>query len=158
MRLTHKPIEPIRKTRVVALDLERAFHLFTAEMGRWWPLATHSIAGDQATGVRFEGSIGGRVVELTDDGTEHSWAEVTAWDPPHRFALTWHPTLEPVAASALEVVFAPADNGTLVTLVHRGWEEFGDQAGSEFRRAYEPGWDAVLIGYDATSALRSARS
>ena len=61
MRLSPNPIEPVRKTRVVPLDPDEAFDLFTTRMGTWWPLLTHSIAETQATGVRFEQRIGGRV-------------------------------------------------------------------------------------------------
>jgi hypothetical protein len=99
--------------------MEQAFELFTARMGEWWPLATHSISASAATGVRFEGRIGGRVVELAEDGSEFVWAAVIAWDPPHRFALAWHPTPEPVAASVLDVAFEPAPAGTRLVLEHR---------------------------------------
>lgn len=148
MRVTRNPIEPIEKRRLVPLAPERAFTLFTVEMGRWWPLATHSIAGGEATGIRFECKVGGRVVELTSSGKEHVWAEVIAWDPPERLVMAWHPRLEPVASSTVEVVFDPAPDGTMITLTHRGWEEFGDQAGSQLRRQYDPGWDLVLTPFE----------
>lgn len=54
MRLAADAIEAVRKTRHVPLDLEDAFTLFTAGMATWWPLATHSIAGDDGGGSRLE--------------------------------------------------------------------------------------------------------
>ncbi|MDH3680721.1 MAG: SRPBCC domain-containing protein [Acidimicrobiia bacterium] len=144
MRLSTTPIEPIRKTRHVALDKAGAFELFTDRIGSWWPLATHSIADDHAVGVRFEGAVGGRVVELTDSGEEHSWADVIAWDPPHRFALAWHPIENPTAATIVDVRFHEAEGGTDVELEHRGWEELGPEDGQMWRDSYDPGWDAVL--------------
>jgi hypothetical protein len=76
MKLSGSPIEPVRKTRTVPLDPVEAFDLFTTRTGTWWPLASHSIAEHNAKGVRFEERIGGRIVELTEDGTGHSWADV----------------------------------------------------------------------------------
>lgn len=152
MRITHQPIEPIRKRRQVPLQPDRAFDLFTAGMHRWWPLATHSIGGVATTGVRFEGRIGGRVVEVTEEGEEYVWAEVIAWDPPHRFVLAWHPQIDPVAASTLEVVFRPIPSGTEVALQHRGWEEFGEEIGYRLREEYDPGWEMVLAPFETASA------
>ncbi|MDX1619961.1 MAG: metalloregulator ArsR/SmtB family transcription factor [Nitriliruptorales bacterium] len=85
-------LPPIVKTRTVPIPPERAFALFTERMGDWWPTTSHSISASADAGIRFEGRVGGRVVELTPDGEEHAWADVLAWDPPHRFALSWHPT------------------------------------------------------------------
>ena len=144
MRRSESPIEPVRKSCEVALAPEAAFELFTTRMGEWWPLGSHSIAQVDATGVRFEGRVGGRVVELTRDGAEQSWADVIAWDPPHRFVLAWHPNLEPTAASTLEVRFVAAGDGTRLDLEHRGWEEFGADEGRQLRDGYDPGWDHVL--------------
>ncbi|MGI9597336.1 MAG: hypothetical protein ACR2QK_14330, partial [Acidimicrobiales bacterium] len=64
MRKSQQPIEPVIKERDVAQPVEKAFELFTEGMGRWWPLASHSIGQDSAADVRFEGRIGGRVVEI----------------------------------------------------------------------------------------------
>lgn len=144
MILSSDPIEPIRKTRQVECDLATAFELFTARMGEWWPTSSHSISAAADARIRFEGWVGGRVVEITPDGIEHPWADVISWDPPHRFMLAWHPTQTPVAASILDVRFAPSLTGTMVDLEHRGWEEFGAEQGRALRAEYDPGWDIVL--------------
>ena len=152
MRLSDNPIQPILKTRSVSLDPVATFALFTTRMETWWPLQTHSIAQSKASGIRFEPHIGGRVVELTADGTEHPWADVIAWDPPHRFVLAWHPSLEPVAATILEVRFRLlADGGTQIDLEHRGWEELGAENGQATRDGYDPGWDSVLEPFGQVS-------
>ncbi|MGI9597607.1 MAG: SRPBCC domain-containing protein, partial [Acidimicrobiales bacterium] len=107
---------------------------------------------ERAAGVRFEARGGGRVVELTTEGTEHTWAEVIAWDPPHRFVMAWHPNPDPVAASIVEVGFEPTAGGCRLRLEHRAWEEFGPTVGTEARNQYDPGWDGVLGLYlDAAS-------
>lgn len=148
MRLAPDQIDPIQKTRQVPIPRERAFELFTSEIGSWWPLQTHSIAEKDATGVRFEGWIGGRVVELTKTGEELAWAEVIAWDPPFRFALSWHPNPEAEAASILDVRFEEAGDETIVRLEHRGWEEFGAVKGQELRGGYDPGWEETLTVFE----------
>lgn len=138
-------IPPVRKTCNVPLPPERAFDLFTARMGEWWPVETHSIAADAAAvrTLRFEGRVGGRVIEVTADGREHSWADVLAWNPPTRFVLSWHPTVEPLAASRLEVTFRAVEGGTEILLTHSMWEEFGED-GVRLRDQYDGGWDVVL--------------
>jgi uncharacterized protein YndB with AHSA1/START domain len=149
MRRSGTPIEPVRKERHVPLAVADAFELFTLGMGSWWPLPTHSVAGEAALDVRFEGRVGGRVTEITRDGAEHPWAEVLTWDPPHRVVLAWHPTPEPAAASTIEVRFTPLHDGTRLWLEHRDWEEFGASAGADLRAGYDPGWDVVLAPYEA---------
>lgn len=144
MRKSDKPIEPVRKNRTVNLPPDKAFELFTSRMGEWWPLLSHSIGAANAVGIRFEGRVGGRVVELTSEGNEFAWADILAWDPPHRFVLAWHPSEEPVAASVLEVRFEASGLGTELHLEHRGWEEFGSTEGTAMRDQYGPGWDSVL--------------
>lgn len=151
MRLSTSTIEPVRKQRRVALGRDRTFELFTESMAIWWPLETHSCGGADAVDVRFEGRIGGRVVEVTTDGTEHEWADVIAWDPPHRFVLAWHPSPEPIAATIVDVRFAEIDDGgTQIDLVHSAWEELGDELGRSTRAGYETGWDHVLGEFDRT--------
>ena len=151
-RRSPTPIEPVRKERLLALPADEAFRLFTAGMAEWWPLATHSLAGERATGVRFEERLGGRVLELTADGTELAWADVLAWEPPRRLVLSWHPTLEVAAASILEVRFEQAGSGCRLRLMHGDWEAFGAQLGAELRDGYEPGWDVVLAPFEARAA------
>ena len=159
MRLSDNPIEPVRKTRTVQLDPVDAFDLFTTRMGTWWPLAAFSIGEHNATAVRFEPRVGGRVIESTEDGTEYSWADVIAWDPPHRFVVAWHPSVEPDAATILEVRFRPTSSGgTEVELEHRGWEELGAGHGNTVRGGYQSGWDAVLEPFEKASSVLTGMS
>ena len=152
LRRSATPIEPVRKERRLALAPPAAFRLFTADMGSWWPLATHSIAGDDAIGVRFEEREGGQVVELTGAGVEYPWADVLAWDPPNLVVLSWHPTVEVVAASIIEVRFEIDGDGCRMHLEHRDWEAFGEGLGNELRVRYDPGWDLVLAPFEARAA------
>lgn len=148
MSMSTTSIPPVKKTCTVPLPAAAAFDLFTTRIRDWWPVGTHSISADETAvaSVRFEGRVGGRVVEVTTDGREYSWADVLAWDPPSRFVLSWHPATEPLAASRLEVTFRPVDGGTEVLLEHSAWEEFGEQ-GDALRKDYDTGWDLVLGRY-----------
>ena len=147
-----KPIEPVRKERHLSIPAEEAFRLFTDRMGAWWPLSSHSIAGAAAADVRFEGRAGGQVWELATDGAEYAWADVLVWEPPVRVVLSWHPVVEVVASTTIEVRFEPVPDGCVLHLVHRDWEAFGEGLGSELRAGYEPGWDVVLAPFEARAA------
>ena len=139
------PLKPIRREITVAAPVETAFAMFTAHIGRWWPLGTHSVHGAESV-VAFEGD---RLVERW--GVEHSvWAEVAAWQPPTGFRLTWHPGSSPDSATDLEVTFTEHVDGTLVTLVHSGWER--TQAPAQVMERYAQGWLSVLGEYGASLA------
>ena len=151
MTTTQVDAGPIVKVRRVALPVEQAFELFTIGMSEWWPVDTHSVAREAVKTIRFEGRVGGRVVEVANDGTEHSWGEVQVWDPPRRFAMTWYPSGDRAALTTLEVRFEPyADGGAEVTLEHRGWETLAAEYGS-LRSNYDQGWVAVLLAFEDTA-------
>lgn len=157
MRPSPTTIEPVVKTRTVPLDPTAAFDLFTRRIGEWWPLASHSMSEDPGAAVRFEGRVGGRVVEVLPDGTECAWADVLAWDPPNQVVLSWHPSPEPEASSVLDIRFAGQGDGTLVTLEHSGWEEFGAVMGAQLRDSYDQGWELVLVPFEEASRRTSRR-
>ena len=150
MSSTQAAVEPVRKTIVVDCSLERAFEVFTREIGSWWPTSQYSIGGDKITEVVFEEHAGGRIFERHDDGGEGEWGRVLAWEPPHRFAMSWYPGSDSSTATELEVSFVPEGDGTRVDLTHAGWEILGKKA-TENRAAYDGGWIGVL-GFFATAA------
>jgi len=133
----------LRKTLVVAATRERAFEVFTAGVGGWWPMATHSTGKELVEAVVIEPREGGRFYERLQDGTENDWGVVTAWEPPERFASTWHPGYDEAEAQNLDVRFSPEGDGTRVELVHTGWERRGAKA-EQILRDYDSGWDYVF--------------
>ncbi len=148
---------PLVKTVVVPTTPERAFRLFTEELGKWWPLATHSVRGEEATDVRLEGAVGGQIVEYDASGPVGSWGTVSDWDPPHTVSFSWHPGSDPKQAGHVTVRFTATGEGatagsgngsdgsggsTLVELTHTGWERRPD--GAQARENYDSGWDFVL--------------
>ena len=141
---TAMALSPIVKSIEIDRPLNEAFDLFTAQMARWWPLASHSVGGGDARWCGIEAHVGGRVLERTESGEEHIWGTVIAWRPPDRVAFTWHPGQDSEPHTEVELRFAAiADGRTRVTLEHRGWAALGDRA-EAVHRNYGPGWDVVF--------------
>lgn len=141
-------IEPVRKQLIVPLPVEAAFQLFTEGMGRWWPLATHSVGKEQAETCFMEGWVGGRIVEVFKDGGQVEWGRVLIWEPYGKLSFTWHPGREPDTAQEITVTFNETAGGTQIELVHVGWEILGEEALAS-RDGYETGWDEVLAKYES---------
>ncbi len=135
----------IVKSVVVPVSAERAFEAFTVEMGRWWPLVTHSVGEEKATDVRLEGAVGGRIVEYDADGPIGYWGTISDWDPPKSVSFTWHPGADPKQAGHVTVRFTEVAGGTEVELTHSGWERRPD--GAQARKGYLVGWPLVLDFY-----------
>jgi uncharacterized protein YndB with AHSA1/START domain len=144
-------IEPVRKQLKVGLSVPLAFDLFTAGIGKWWPLLTHSVGEEQAETCFFEGRVGGRIVEVLKDGSQSEWGRVLVWEPFHRVGFTWYPGREPDTAQEVTVTFSEIPGGTVVELVHAGWESLGAVAKAR-RDGYVIGWDFVLAKYIIAAA------
>jgi uncharacterized protein YndB with AHSA1/START domain len=141
----------IRRSVTVDCSVEQAFETFTDRIHEWWPLSRHSIeqyeSGSPAATVVFQGGAGGQVYERTTKGEELKWADVIAYDPPHRFVLAWRPSREQDGPrTEIEVTFTDQGGKTLVELEHRGWEALGAEA-AEARQSYSEGWESVLGGF-----------
>jgi hypothetical protein len=73
------------------------------------------------------------------------WGTVTIWEPPSGVWFTWHPGTPEDEATEVEVTFTAAATGTVVELVHTGWEHRPDGEGA--RQGYDGGWVVVLARY-----------
>ena len=136
----------IRKSVTVRVPIETAFQVFTEGMGSWWPLATKSVGLEDAETVVVEPRLGGRVYERTRSGREHDWGKVLVWEPPQRFAFSWHPGRAPDTAQEVDVRFTAAGDDTEVALEHRGWERLVGPGG-QIPAHFESGWDDALARY-----------
>jgi uncharacterized protein YndB with AHSA1/START domain len=128
---------------LVNAPVERAFKVFTEEMGSWWHPDHHILVGELDRMV-FEPRVGGRIYDLATDGSECTWARVLAFDPPHRLVFSWDISprweieTDHAKSSEVEVTFvAQDDRTTRVELEHRhldrhgeGWEGERDAVGS----------------------------
>ncbi|HEX6655364.1 MAG TPA: SRPBCC family protein [Candidatus Limnocylindria bacterium] len=141
----------VRSSVTVKLPRDEAFRLFTERIGAWWPLSTHSVYEKEASGVTLEPRVGGRMYESASDGRISDWGTVTAWDPFDRVSVTWHPGDDEARATLVDVSFSDApDGGTLVDLLHTGWEVHGETA-REAADAYRSGWPRVLGQFAAAA-------
>lgn len=136
-------LPPIRREIIVDADPDQAFRVFTDGIGRWWPVAEHSVFG-AGSSVAFEDGV---IVETSAAGQRAEWGSVTRWEPGRALAFTWYPGHGPERATAVEVTFAAHGARTLVTLQHSGWEVYADPAAA--RDEYEHGWPTVAAGFAA---------
>jgi uncharacterized protein YndB with AHSA1/START domain len=145
-----KVLTPVRKTIEVSCTPERAFDVFTKEIGTWWPLNTHTMLDGDATGCVFGTAPGEKIYETAPDGTKCVWGRVTTWEPPRHVTFEWKPNTNDKPPTEVDVTFEPSEGGTMVTLIHSGWERLGDGA-DEARASYVTGWDPVLGQYAKTA-------
>lgn len=143
----------VEKSVTVSVPVERAFEVFTAEIGTWWPLRTHAVDTERSETVVMEGRVGGRLFERTPTGEEHVWGTLVAWEPPNRIVYSWHPGRGEETAQEVEITFSPEGEGTRVDIRHYGWEKLGDRL-EETIASYNEGWDKVIAVY-ARAAERS---
>ncbi|HJQ97758.1 MAG TPA: SRPBCC family protein [Candidatus Polarisedimenticolaceae bacterium] len=136
-------LQPLRKEVVVRRTPAEAFEVFTSKLHTWWPLHMFSIHQADAATCGIEPRVGGEVFERSKEGARAIWGTVLLWDPPRRFAMTWHPGREADTAQEVEVRFTAVPDGTKVELIHSGWAKLGAQA-KEAREGYEGGWATVF--------------
>jgi uncharacterized protein YndB with AHSA1/START domain len=110
-------------TTYVAVSPGDAFTVFTREIDRWWKRGPRHRQSLEVDGVlRFEG---GRLVELSADGTRRLFevGRVLVWEPGARLVFEWRArTFAPDEVTEVEIRFEPMNEGTRVTLEHRGWD------------------------------------
>jgi len=146
----------IRKTLMVRATPEKAFQVFTAGFGDWWP-KTHYLGSSPLKTAVIEPGVGGRWYSLHEDGAEILWGDVLAWEPPARLLLAWRITSEwaydPNLLTEVEVRFtAIGENQTRVDFEHRGLERFGDSdAADRTRVSMDGGWGMILESFQAAA-------
>ena len=117
---------------VVDAPVERAFKVFTDDIGSWWPPEHHILQGELAEMV-FEPRAGGHVYDRAVDGSECRWARVLVYEPPNRVVFSWDISLQwqiesdSAKTSEIEVRFiAETPDRTRVELEHRNLDRHGD--------------------------------
>ncbi|MEO5807133.1 DUF6968 family protein [Devosia sp.] len=145
---------PILRRLVVDGTPERAFLAFVNGISVWWPKG-FSANGENLTRVTIELTPGGRVFETGASGAEISWGSVTDFEPGVRIVMAWWLGLTEAAPTVIEVVFAPALDGTEIGFIHRGW---GNQnVGQHGKFDAAEGWDRVLHAYRDYARWHAAR-
>ena len=129
----------------VDCPVEEAFELFTTRMGEWWPLDKASYGGDRAKDIFLEQRVGGRFFERFVDGDELQVGTVISCDPPRLIVFTWN-TADWEDQTEVEVTFTPFEEGTRVTVEHRGFERLGS-LGPDVAAKFRGGWPGVMASY-----------
>jgi uncharacterized protein YndB with AHSA1/START domain len=128
---------------VVNASIERAFSVFTKDLGDFKP-AEHNLLSVDIAETVFEPRAGGRIYDRGIDGSECNWARVLAYEPPDRVVLSWdiNPRwqieTDPEKTSEVEIRFtAETPERTRVDLEHRNLDR------------HLEGWQAVREGVDS---------
>jgi uncharacterized protein YndB with AHSA1/START domain len=141
-------IAPVRKSAIVKAPIAHAFEVFTSGLTRWWP-HSHGVGRKPIQKVLMEPYLGGRWLEIAEDGTETPVATITVWEPPHRLVMLWQISAQwkPDAAMRSEVDVRFTAEGTDVTrveLVHHRFETMGAEAGASMRKDVDGGWPGLI--------------
>ena len=150
---------PVVRATTVATSRDRAFKVFTEQIGTWWP-KEYSIGDADMADFVLEPRVGGRWYEIGVDGSECDTGRVLVYDPPERVVFAWHINGEwtfdpdPDHASEVEVRFvAEGPNTTRVELEHRHFERHGDTApGVHGAVGDASGWNYCLEKFAAAAA------
>jgi uncharacterized protein YndB with AHSA1/START domain len=144
----------VRTSIVVDAPLERAFSVFTDDIGTWFP-SEYNLLDTEIVERVFEPRVGGHVYDRGADGSECHWARVLAYEPPTRVVISWDISpqwqieTDPAKTSEVDVRFVPeSEQRTRVELEHRnidrhgdGWEQTRDSVGGD------GGWPGCLRSF-----------
>jgi hypothetical protein len=132
----------------VPCSREKAFKIFTEQMGTWWPIHQRSMSmawhSKPAKSLEVQAKLGGKITEIGDDDTQHHWGTFTDFAPHDRVRFDLHMGMPPDQTSHVEVVFeALSDNATRVILTQTNFEGFGEMAAMVLQ-GYTSGWPVIF--------------
>jgi uncharacterized protein YndB with AHSA1/START domain len=144
----------VQASIVVDAPIERAFDVFTAGIGTWFPPEYNLMQSEIVERV-FEPREGGSVYDKGADGSECHWGRVLAYEPPNRVVFSWDISTQwqiesdPEKTSEVDVRFrSEGSERTRVDVEHRnldrhgeGWEQARDAVGGE------GGWSGCLRAF-----------
>ena len=144
----------VQASIVVDAPIERAFDVFTAGIGTWFPPEYNLMQSEIVERV-FEPREGGSVYDKGADGSECHWGRVLAYEPPDRVVFSWDISTQwqiesdPEKTSEVDVRFtSEGAERTRVDVEHRnldrhgeGWEQTRDAVGGE------GGWSGCLRAF-----------
>jgi uncharacterized protein YndB with AHSA1/START domain len=103
---------------------DRAFAVFTGEIGLWWrPNGLFHFTPRSPGVIALEPGPDGRLTETLANGKVFEIGKVRAWEPPHRLVVGWRQAaFTPDQDTEVEVRFDAVGDETRVTVEHRGWD------------------------------------
>ena len=122
---------------------ERAFAVFTGEIGAWWrPQGLFQTTPRAPGRLAFEeGPEGRRLIETLANGKVFEIGQVLAWEPPERLVFSWRQATFPVDLhTEVEVRFEAVGDETRVSVEHRGFDQVPAESAARHRFP-----DAVLL-------------
>ena len=104
---------------------ERAFEVFTRDIGRWWRSNNAFQITPRGDGdLAFEPGEGGRLVTTLPSGKSFEIGKITVWEPGRRLVFGLRQaSFAPEMATEVEVLFEPVGDETRISVAHRGWDE-----------------------------------
>ena len=154
-------------TVVVALRVsatpQRAFDVFTREIGAWWrPNPLFQFTPGKIGRLAIEAGEGGRLTEVYDDGTVFEIGRITAWEPGRRLAFDWRQaSFAADQRTRVEIRFEAVGEETRVTVEHRGWDQIPQEHAARhgmqdqlFLRRHGEWWQSLLIALGSRFAPR----
>ncbi len=120
-------------------------------MNRWWGLTVGTPRAGTPNGQRlvvYEPRVGGRIeMEVLIDGQPVRYGgPIVTWEPNREltFECDWLPNRGWLRPTKLTIRLTPALGGTLVELLHHGFEATGEN-GSDEHAGYEGGWGMTQL-------------
>ncbi len=138
----------------VAATPERAFDVFTHEIGQWWrPNPLFQFTSQDTGLLAFEPGEGGRLTQTLADGEVFEIGRIKVWEPPTRLVFTWRQaTFEPHQSTEVHVRFEPVGQETRVTVEHVGWDTVPPEHAARhgfplavFLRRHGEWWEDLLL-------------
>lgn len=146
----------------VAATPERAFDVFTREIGSWWSPSTLFKFTSCSPGLMsFETGVGGRFTETLASGEVFEIGRITHWEPGRRLGFTWRQvSFTAHQMTHVEVRFEPVGAQTRVTVEHQGWDTIPQDhvarhgcPEATFMRRHAEWWQRQLAALNAKSTL-----
>jgi uncharacterized protein YndB with AHSA1/START domain len=145
---------------------ERAFEVFTREIGDWWVADPLFQTTPRAPGrLTLEPCDGGRLTETLANGKIFEIGRVKMWTPPERLVVSWRQAnFPPGLSTEAEVRFEAVGDETRVSVEHRGFHAVPE--GNAARHGFPDGlllsklgewWRALLSSYREQAGQGSSR-
>lgn len=143
----------VRRSIHIQASPERVWEEFESfeRMNRWWGITVGTPEAGKPTGqtlLMYEPRLGGRIeMGVLFDGTAMRYGgNIIVFEAGHEltFESDWIPNLGWLNPTLITIRLTPALGGTLVELMHHGFERTGAR-GRQDHADYEGGWNMIQL-------------